>query len=586
MSSVIGSSARTPSALDRRYAPVGSAPFAASSGRRLSGPKKALIALALLALVLTVVIVPPAVILTRKKNDANARASAEQIGYTTIVDGTKTFVQTRTASIVSRSSLSTNANGEISTVVERVTLPVVTVSATALDSAVQPGFETVTVGGEVIIQATVTRFVAGNQAAVVTRTALGAAEAVATVVETVYSDVTVTGALTRTSTLPEPSTTRTTTVTSSAIATTTTSSPAATSTSSTAAPVPSTTTSTEAPIPSTTTAATSTRDPITTSQVTTSASTTTSLPASPPPASSSQASSPSPSTTSRPEPTTTASQATTTLPPTSSSLPPTTATSDTPPPSSPSAPSVSTSSPSAPSLSTSPPATQPTQLPSASSTSTAPAEPTTSSRRTSAATPSSTTSTTSEALPTTTSGAPPTTTSGAVSTTTSGAGPSTASNAVPTTTSSRPPPVICIAVAGDYYTERHKQYLIASASKHVLDRYISAYMSSGPARPTGRMPSGDLEWCCRISHFHLTPDAVHHDPGPGFDDDCYAYTKHHAYLERQYLNIDKRTTEHFVNWHFPSDLYSRTSSPAWRMPFSHVFEQWYLVLCLYNASFA
>lgn len=114
-------------------------------------------------------------IVTRKKHQDAAARAADQIGFTTVIDGTSTFIQTRTASIVSRSSLVTAADGEVSTVLQRVTLPIVTVSATALESAIQTGFETVTVGGQVIIQATVTQYVAGAQAAVVTRTALAGA---------------------------------------------------------------------------------------------------------------------------------------------------------------------------------------------------------------------------------------------------------------------------------------------------------------------------------------------------------------------------------------------------------------------------
>ncbi|KWU45921.1 hypothetical protein RHOSPDRAFT_24864 [Rhodotorula sp. JG-1b] len=190
MSSVVDSSARTPSAADRRYAHVGGAPYAARDGHRLSRLKKALIALAALA-VLLVVIVPPSVTLTRKHDEEGTLAQAAEIGYTTVIAGTSTFIQTRTASIVTRSAVSTNTDGRVSTFIERVTLPVVTVSATALESAVQPHFKTVTVNGEVIIEATSTSFIPAAGAAVVTRTDLAAHEVVATVVQTSYADVTI-----------------------------------------------------------------------------------------------------------------------------------------------------------------------------------------------------------------------------------------------------------------------------------------------------------------------------------------------------------------------------------------------------------
>lgn len=118
------------------------------------------------------VIIPPSVTLTRKHNEEGTLAQAAEIGYTTVIAGTSTFIQTRTASIITRSAVSTNTDGRVSTFVERVTLPVVTVSATALESAVQPHFETVTVNGEVIIEATSTSFIPAARAAVVTRTDL------------------------------------------------------------------------------------------------------------------------------------------------------------------------------------------------------------------------------------------------------------------------------------------------------------------------------------------------------------------------------------------------------------------------------
>lgn len=137
---------------------------------------------------LQIVIIPPSVTLTRKHDKNGMFAKAEEIGYTTVIAGTSTFVQTRTASIVSRSMLSTDRDGRVSTVLERVTLPVVTVSATALESVVQPIFETVTIDGEVIIEATITRLVPGAEAAVVTHTQLGGESRVIKVRKSAWTD--------------------------------------------------------------------------------------------------------------------------------------------------------------------------------------------------------------------------------------------------------------------------------------------------------------------------------------------------------------------------------------------------------------
>ncbi|GAA5840503.1 hypothetical protein JCM9279_007349 [Rhodotorula babjevae] len=115
---------------------------------------KAVLLLALLA-VLIVAIVPVAVVSTRK-DDKQYRAEDRALGYTTVVDGLTTFVQTRTASIVTRSSYRTLDNGDVSTVLQAVTLPIITVSATSAGE-VQQGFETVTVNGQEVIVATVTR---------------------------------------------------------------------------------------------------------------------------------------------------------------------------------------------------------------------------------------------------------------------------------------------------------------------------------------------------------------------------------------------------------------------------------------------
>ncbi|KPV73710.1 uncharacterized protein RHOBADRAFT_54901 [Rhodotorula graminis WP1] len=155
---------------ERRYATT-TAP--SSTGLRLTRGMKAVLLLALLA-VLIVAIVPAAVVSTRD-NDKKYRADDHALGYTTVVDGVTTFIQTRTASIVTRSSYRTLDNGDVSTVQQVVTLPIIT---------------------EVIV-ATVTRFVAGANA-FVTRTLQGELGA-ATVYRTVFDDLTVVRPATSTS---------------------------------------------------------------------------------------------------------------------------------------------------------------------------------------------------------------------------------------------------------------------------------------------------------------------------------------------------------------------------------------------------
>ncbi|GAA5935028.1 hypothetical protein JCM3775_004679 [Rhodotorula graminis] len=118
---------------ERRYATT-TAP--SSTGLRLTRGMKAVLLLALLA-VLIVAIVPAAVVSTRD-NDKKYRADDHALGYTTVVDGVTTFIQTRTASIVTRSSYRTLDNGDVSTVQQVVTLPIITVSATSA-GAVQQG---------------------------------------------------------------------------------------------------------------------------------------------------------------------------------------------------------------------------------------------------------------------------------------------------------------------------------------------------------------------------------------------------------------------------------------------------------------
>ncbi|GAA5859534.1 hypothetical protein JCM1840_004657 [Sporobolomyces johnsonii] len=185
-SGVTASPLMTPGS-DRRYTSTASP----SNGEsRLSrGAKVAIIALIALAVAI-VVIVPPAVVETRKNNKNNA-AEDNLNGFTTVVDGLTTFIQTKTADIITRSSLSTLANGQVKTVTSEVTLPLVTVSQTSIN-AIQTGVITTTISGEVVVLATRTSYVAGEgQAAVVTQTATQTAAE--TIVQTVYDVVTVIG---------------------------------------------------------------------------------------------------------------------------------------------------------------------------------------------------------------------------------------------------------------------------------------------------------------------------------------------------------------------------------------------------------
>ncbi|GAA5899802.1 hypothetical protein JCM8208_004567 [Rhodotorula glutinis] len=191
---------------ERRYATT-TAP--SSTSRRLTRGMKAVLLLALLAILIVAIV--PAAVVTSRDNKKQYRAEDRALGYTTVVDGVTTFVQTRTASVVTRSSYRTLDNGDISTALQVVTLPVITVSATAAGS-VQQGFETVTVDGQEVIVATVTRFVAGANA-FVTRTVQGEELGAATVYRTVFDDLTVvrpatpTSASASTSTLSSSATT-------------------------------------------------------------------------------------------------------------------------------------------------------------------------------------------------------------------------------------------------------------------------------------------------------------------------------------------------------------------------------------------
>ncbi|BGP34149.1 hypothetical protein JCM10296v2_005964 [Rhodotorula toruloides] len=174
-------------ATDRRYM-TSAAPSSSARGGRLTRGMKGVLLLAALA-VLIIAIVPAAVVTTRK-DDKNLAAQDSSAGYTTVINGVTTFIQTSTASIVTRSSFSTLPNGRISTVLQEVTLPVVTVSATAA-GAVQTGFETVTIDGQAVVVATQTQYVAGGQV-VVTRTLLNGPQAIETVYSTAFQDLTVT----------------------------------------------------------------------------------------------------------------------------------------------------------------------------------------------------------------------------------------------------------------------------------------------------------------------------------------------------------------------------------------------------------
>ncbi|GAA5954626.1 hypothetical protein JCM21900_006085 [Sporobolomyces salmonicolor] len=116
---------------------------------------------ALIALTVTiVVIIPPAVVETPKHNKNNA-AGDNSNGFTTIVSRLTTFIQTKTADVITRSSLLTLANGEVSTITSEVTIPTITVSQTSVN-AIQTGVITTTIGGEVVVLATRTSYVEGE----------------------------------------------------------------------------------------------------------------------------------------------------------------------------------------------------------------------------------------------------------------------------------------------------------------------------------------------------------------------------------------------------------------------------------------
>ncbi|GAA6061084.1 hypothetical protein JCM10212_006285 [Sporobolomyces blumeae] len=168
---------------DRRY--VGAGPVA--RGRGLSRGVKLAIALGLLAAVL-IAVIPPAVVVPRR-NKSEAAEQNDAIGFTTVVDGVTTFIQTKTQDVVTRTALSTLANGEVSTVTSAVTIPVITVSRTSLN-AIQTELVTTTIAGKVVVLATATSTIIGAQAQVVTRTLSEGADRVVTVIQTDYDDTT------------------------------------------------------------------------------------------------------------------------------------------------------------------------------------------------------------------------------------------------------------------------------------------------------------------------------------------------------------------------------------------------------------
>ncbi|GAA5840515.1 hypothetical protein JCM9279_007352 [Rhodotorula babjevae] len=135
----------------RRYQSTYAPQSTASRHRR----KRLLLLLGLLGLIvlLTCIIVPPSVVLTRK---SNVRAADQGQLYTTVVDG-RTSTITRGGGIATRSQLTTLAIGEVSTITSVVALPVVTVSATNVQD-VQTAYVTSTLtDGLVIVLETATR---------------------------------------------------------------------------------------------------------------------------------------------------------------------------------------------------------------------------------------------------------------------------------------------------------------------------------------------------------------------------------------------------------------------------------------------
>ncbi|GAA5947201.1 hypothetical protein JCM10213_001181 [Rhodosporidiobolus nylandii] len=163
----------------RRY--YGSTPAQSSAmsrrGRRLW------VLLALVALVLLcVIIIPPAVVLTRdSKNNA-----AQQNAVVTVVNGeTRTIGQVNT-----RTSLTTLADGEVSTILSVITVPAVTVSATEAPQSVATEYVTSTLSNGVeVILATVTDLV--TDVATYTFTQTNGEVQVATLTVTSFDIVTV-----------------------------------------------------------------------------------------------------------------------------------------------------------------------------------------------------------------------------------------------------------------------------------------------------------------------------------------------------------------------------------------------------------
>ncbi|GAA5883768.1 hypothetical protein JCM16303_002361 [Sporobolomyces ruberrimus] len=191
--SVGGSSGapRTGHPMDRRYVSSGSGSrgYISTSERDRKRKKKVVAGLCLLLAVvlLCVIIIPPSVVLTNKKNNKSNAVNDGQGVVTTVIDG-RTEVVTRDG--ITRSQLTTLADGQVSTVTSFVALPDVTVSRESL-SEVVPEFFTTTLSGDIVVIASATRYVTGVET--LTFTALGGVQSVAIVTLTDVEIVTVVG---------------------------------------------------------------------------------------------------------------------------------------------------------------------------------------------------------------------------------------------------------------------------------------------------------------------------------------------------------------------------------------------------------
>ncbi|GAA5832712.1 hypothetical protein JCM11251_005731 [Rhodosporidiobolus azoricus] len=128
----------------RRY--VGTSTAASSARSRRRG-RLLLLGLVALLVLLTVIIVPPAVVLTRD----NKNNTAQQNVRTTVVDG---VTRTISGDLVTRTGVSTLANGEVTTFLDILTLPDVTVSETQALQSVATEYitSTLTDGAVVVLQ--------------------------------------------------------------------------------------------------------------------------------------------------------------------------------------------------------------------------------------------------------------------------------------------------------------------------------------------------------------------------------------------------------------------------------------------------